>query len=72
LQVLMFNKGQQTLTGSLILTTLEDEGVVFYCQDKAKNRYRVPKADVLMKCNIEQTVPTPIKKKGKKRKNYAN
>jgi hypothetical protein len=71
MQVLMFNKNQQTLTGSLILTTLEDEGVVFYCQDKAKNRYRVPKADVLMKCNIEQITPTT--KKGKKRrKTYAN
>lgn len=69
---MMFNKGNQIITGQRILTTLEDEGVVFYCQDKAKNRYRVPKADVLMICNIEQTVPTPIKKKGKKRKNYAN
>ena len=68
---MMFNKGNQTLTGQRILTTLEDEGVVFYCQDKAKNKYRVPKCDVLMQCYIE---PSPTIKKGKKKKGkaYAN
>jgi len=64
---MMFRKGQQTLTGDVILTTLEDNEVVFYCQDKLRNRYRVPRADVVMKCNLE------TKKKGKKKgKIYAN
>lgn len=71
MQVMMFNKGNRTLVGTRILTTLEEEGVVFYCQDKLKNRYRVPRADVLMQCQLESE-HTNTKKGKKRRKVYAN
>lgn len=65
---IMFRRGKHCLVGEVILTVLEPLGnsrqVVFFCRDKAKKRYRVPKSEV-----ISMTTNKP--KKGKKKRKCA-
>ena len=63
---IMFHRDKICLVADIILTVLEPLGnsrqVVFFCRDKAGNKYRVPKSEVVMKY---ESKPKKDKKKRK-------
>ena len=65
---IMFRRGKLFLVADIIQTVLEplDEHkrqVVYFCQDKAGKRYRVPKGDVVSTCIVKPKVKAKKKKK---------
>ena len=64
---ILLRRGTHCLVGELILTALEPLGeshqVVYFVRDKAGNKYRVPRSEVVLK--------SESKPKGKKRRKVA-
>ena len=67
-KIILFPRGKTTIAATIIKTVLEplDTGngrqVVFFCQDKTGQRYRVPKSEVI----AIGARPIAAKPKGKK------
>lgn len=78
-KTIMFRRGDAPIVGRVIKTVIEPLGasngrqVVFFCQDKAGKRYRVPKTDAVMvrQSGKEDTKCKHKKRKKQPRKNYA-
>jgi hypothetical protein len=75
----MFRRDNVPIVGRIIKTVTEPldaskgRQVVFFCQDKAGKRYRVPKTEAVM-CGTARKEDTKCKHKKRKkqpRKNYA-
>ncbi len=57
-KIIMFPRGKVFVAAKIIKTVIEPLGnsrqVVFFCQDKAGTRYRVPKSEAHSMCAIEK------------------
>ena len=70
-QTIMFKRAEGNIVAQVFKIAIEplDGGtkqVVFFCRDKAKKRYRVPKSEVVMSCKLDK--PKEVKSKDKKKK----
>jgi len=72
LQTIIIQRGGKRLLADIIQTVIEPLGnsrqVVFFCRDKAGNKYRVPKSEVVAKGVTNSANKPSIKSSKQKRK----
>lgn len=73
-RTILFPRGKTIIAATIIKTAIEPletgngRQVVFFCQDKAGKRYRVPKSDVFITSESKPVKPAKNGKKKKKRR----